>query len=90
MATLYKTDGTEAEVTPKNGKDFKLAELNEFVEGFIEIVRLRGGKILVINEEGKLEGLKLNAKATELYQQAHGPVDVIVGNALYCDTGQVT
>lgn len=90
MATLYKTDGTEAEVTPKNGKDFKLAELSEFVEGYIEIVRLKGGKILVINEEGKLEGLKRNAKATELYRRAYGDVDVIVGNALYCDTDQVT
>lgn len=90
MATLYKTDGTSEEVTPKNGKDFKLDELNAFVEGFIEIVRLKGGKILVINEEGKLEGLKFNDKATELYQKAHGPVDVIVGNALYCDTRQVT
>ena len=34
------------------------------------------------NEEGKLKGLPINTKATEIFQKAHGPVDVIVGDVV--------
>lgn len=51
MATLIKADGTRTEIQPKNGTDFKLEELQEYVDGYIEIVNLRNGEILVINED---------------------------------------
>ena len=53
MATLIKADGTRTEIQPKNGTDFKLEELQAYVDGYIEIVNLRNGEILVINEDGK-------------------------------------
>ena len=53
MATLIKADGTRTEIQPKNGTNFKLEELQEYVDGYIEIVNLRNGEILVINEDGK-------------------------------------
>ena len=97
MATLYKfTDPndafaicTETEVSPKNGTDFSLEELKSFVDGWIEIVDLRDGRLMVVNEEGKLLGLPLNLLATVEYQKTFGPIDQIVGNALVCKKGEI-
>lgn len=97
MATLYKfTDPNDAfalcietEVSPKNGKYFSLEELNSFVDGYIEIVDLMDGRLMVVNEEGKLIGLPLNLLATVEYQKAYGPIDQIVGNALVCKKGEI-
>jgi len=95
MAKIIKTTGEEIEIEPKNGKDFDLAEMQEIVGGYIEIVFLGINKetkkpmILVVNEEGKLNKLPFNMKATQLYHNCVGPYDVIVGNVLYCEHKQV-
>jgi len=97
MAKLYRytssTDPlaicTEIEVQPKNGTDFQLDELQDFVEGYIEIIQLANDEIMVINEEGKLLGLPLNLMATIPYQLTYGPIDQIYGNALVCKTSEV-
>lgn len=52
MAILIKTDGTENIVQPKNGRDFKLEEAQKYVDGYVEVVNLRNGTILIVNEEG--------------------------------------
>ena len=36
MATLIKADGTRTEIQPKNGTDFKLEELQAYVDGYID------------------------------------------------------
>lgn len=88
MAKLIKTDGTEIFVEPKNGKCFELAELQDFVGGDIEIVHLFDDpleRILIINESGKLEDLKMNHKATNLFTAYNEWVwDYIAGDALLC------
>ena len=93
MATVYKTDGTSQEVQPENGKDFKLEELYKLVEcQTIELVTLGGGKIMIIDEEGKLSSppKPLNAAATQLFKQLPRiPGDYIAGNALVCLTKEV-
>lgn len=89
MAQIIKTNGEIVEVEPKNGKDFKLKELQAIVDGYIEIVWLPNEKIMVINEDGKLRELKENAKATDIYLNAFGYPDVIVGDVLICDANQV-
>lgn len=93
MATKAKilyTNGDIKDVQPKNGTDFSLEELQEIVGGWIQIVNLNDRQILVINEEGKLDGLPGNELATQVYCIAKQPyVDTIVGNALLCDTEQV-
>lgn len=97
MATLYKvrqpneTIGflDEVEVQPKNGTDFSLEELQGFVGGYIEIVRLNEGKIMVVNEEGKLLDLPVNLLATIPFQLTYGPIDQIYGNALVCKEDEV-
>jgi len=95
MAKIIKVTGEEIDIEPKNGKDFTLLELQEIVSGYIEIVFLGSNKetkkqmILVVNEEGKINNLAFNMKATQLYHSSLGPYDVIVGDCLYCEHKQV-
>ena len=90
MATIYKTSGEVIEIKPKNGTDFSLSELQAIVSGYIEIVDLFNGKIMVVNEEGKLIGLGINHKATEIYNEAFPMIfDVIAGDALVCNKSQI-
>lgn len=65
-AQILYPDGTSKEVQPANGRDFQLKELQDIVEGHIEIVPLKDGRIMVIDEEGKLKDYPRNAQATKL------------------------
>jgi hypothetical protein len=87
MATLIKTNGEETNVLPKNKTNFKLDELQNFVGGLIEIVKTKDGRTMVINEEGKINDLSINQKATELY--IHSNFDFIVGDVLICDENEI-
>ena len=44
-----------------------LEDMQEFVGGRIEIIFLSNGDHLVINEEGLLDGLPINQKATNIW-----------------------
>lgn len=89
MARLYKTNEEVIEVSPKNNRDFTLEELQNFVEGDIEIINLTTKKILIVNEEGKINKLPFNELATELWEKYYGRTDYIVGNALLCNSDEV-
>ena len=89
MAKLYTTNGEVIEVSPKNNRDFTLEELQSFVEGDIEIINLTAEKILIVNEEGKINKLPFNELATELWKKYYGRTDYIVGNALLCNSDEV-
>lgn len=77
----FKTNGEKITVESKNGTDFNYEELRNFVDGPIEVVYLKNNEILIVNEEGKLNGLELNTNATNIYIQSYGLKDFIVGNA---------
>lgn len=98
MATLYRVNEVDGivcacdtvEVQPKNGTDFQLEELQDYIGGYIEIVRLNGDEIMVIDEEGKLKNLPFNVGATLVFNERSGIMDdIIVGNALVCKTEEV-
>lgn len=94
MAIIIKADDTRIAVEPKNGKDFSLEEMQEMVGGYIEICETHDPEfILVINEDGKMQGLPINAGATGMYKYAFTKqgqlVDVIVGDVLYCKASEV-
>lgn len=89
MATLIQPDGELKEVQPRNGHDFTLEELRGFIGGgFIEIIHPaeRPGCLLVIDEEGKLKGMRFNSAASLLYGNDG---DVVVGPALLCREEEV-
>ena len=88
MGKLIKADGTTVEVSPKNGTDYTLEELQGFVGGFIEVIpAYEKGHVLVINEEGKLNNLPRNGRATDLADIYLW--DCIVGDALFCKSEEV-
>jgi len=82
MATLITTTGEVREVRPTNAKTFSLEELQTFVGGYIEEVRLNG-KIMFVNEEGLLEGLAANRIASLEARRT------IVGDVLVCHNEEV-
>lgn len=90
MATIYSEYAIQS-VEPKNGKFFRLEELQAIVGGYIEVINLRDDKVMIINEEGKLMHLPYNHQATILAHsnRAIFPDDVIVGNALVCEADMV-
>lgn len=97
MAKIYKTNGEVIEVSPKNGKTFELEELQAIVEhkvdgvsyNYIEIINLRDGRLMVLNEEGKLIGAPMNNNATDIFVQCFGVFDIVVGNVLVCNDNEI-
>lgn len=87
-AEIIKTSGERISVKPENGTDFELHEMQEIVGGWIEIVYLRDGRIMVVNEEGKVNRLEPNIVATNLLL-AQGGWDMVVGDVLVCDASMV-
>ncbi len=70
MATIIYPDGTQIEIQPRNGHDFQLDELHAIVDGHIEIIPTRDGRIMVGNDDSKLLGLPRSEAATALAQLA--------------------
>ncbi len=76
-------------VRPCNGKNFSLDELLYYVHGYVEIIDLYNGKVLVVNEDGKSLNYKLNKYATQIYQDIFGGHDYIVDDVLLCNKNQI-
>ena len=63
--------------------DPTLKQAQKFVEGWVELIRVNGG-VLLINEEGKLKNLPLNHWATAKFEETYGKEsDCNLGNAIY-------
>lgn len=93
-AKLYKATGEVEDVQPENGTDFSLQELRKFVGGSIDIQALpKSNLIMVLNDEGKLDGLEKNEKATEIWKMnypiaeyLHNNDELVVGDVLICSS----
>lgn len=83
MGTLLLANGIEKKVFPMNGCNYSLTDLQSFVGGYIEIVRLSEDKIMVVNEEGLLHRLPYN------YRASHIVGAPIVGDVLVCKRDEV-
>lgn len=88
MAQILKVSGQSENVEPANGTGFTLTEAQTIVGGYVELIHLFDGRIMLINEEGKLAGLPLNVEATRLFLVERAGYDVIVGDALVCANEQ--
>lgn len=88
MGLIIKATGEKLEVSPKNGKDYKLKELQSIVGGYIEVVQLNNDDIMVVNEEGLINGMAFNFYATYLAKKAN-PCHYIVGDVLVCKSKEV-
>lgn len=87
MAKLIKVDGTSETL-----KDLSLESMQKAVGGYIEVVSSPQSKYdFVCNEEGKLKGYFINAKATALAQinNALSTDDVLVGDVIMAKKGEI-
>jgi len=83
-AFLIDLEGNKKPVEPANGSDFSLEELYRHLDcTIVEVVNTIDGRIMIIDEEGKLKtNSKVNVKATLLYSK--GFIENIVGKAIVC------
>lgn len=90
-AIFVNTDKEFEIINPKNNKDFKYKELTDLIKGNLEIVNLTGiGKILILDEEGKIKNLPINKVATTLYKTNYlDTEDIIVGNVIICNPNMI-
>lgn len=82
LAIKLNTDGIAEEVTLE-GEGSQLKQLQEAVGGWIQAVDLNPTLTMWLNEEGKLNNLPFNTLATELWEEAYGETDFIVGNVIF-------
>jgi|TARA_R110001583_G_scaffold16234_5_gene66150 hypothetical protein len=84
MAMVIRANGEEESVNPDEGGEFSLKELQGYVSGYIELVHLISGKILVVDEDGLSKGLKPNMRASVLARQP------IVGDCILINGNQIS
>ena len=88
-AKIIYTDKEAEDYTPKNGKTFELDELQDIVDGCIEIIRLNDGRIIIVDEDGKSKDKAVNIPATNILRRDHFTTDYIVGTAIVCNADMI-
>ena len=88
-AHVYYHNGDFQETQPKNGSTFELEEMQKIVGGYIEVIRLNDGRIIIVNEEGLSQGLPVNIEATNILRRDHSTTQYIVGTAIVCDADMI-
>lgn len=74
-----------SQIIPENSRAFKLVEIQKYVDGYIEIVRLNDEQIMVVNEEGKFtKGCNQIASAIAHLHRAIRQCDYIAGDVVVC------
>lgn len=68
---IIKANGSVDEVELK--EKLSLEQMQEYVGGFIECIEFPDGRTIVLNEEGRLNGLPLNSKAMEVWKEQFPP-----------------
>ena len=72
---------TTKEIKSKND-DPSLSEAQKFVGGWVEVVQVNDG-ILIVDEEGKMKNKPVNEVASKMYADKYGDADIVVGDAIY-------
>ncbi len=83
MAQLITPSGSVREIHPEYGAAcFTTSELHALVDGWLECVHLPDGRLMWINEEGKLRGMPSNPLATLLARSVLQPSNYVAGPAV--------
>lgn len=83
MGIRIETDCAVRAQAPENGETFSLKELQEVVKGCIELVHMKDGRIMVVNDEGLLRNLDPNPIATLIVGQ------LIVGDVIVVERKEI-
>lgn len=91
MAQLIKSNGEIIDITPINGHDFKLEELQQYVGGLIEVLHMKHRRLMVCNEEGRIYGLPVNHLATKILADDIGNQNILpmLGDIIICEDHQI-
>lgn len=90
MAMICTVEGDREMVHPAHGEHFTLEELQGYVGGYIEIVRIGDRWNVVCDEEGKLKGYAPNLLATVLcWRRGVLMHDELCGNVLFVEDGEL-
>jgi hypothetical protein len=90
MGKLLKSDGSEQELQPRNGKKFVFQnELYRILKtDMIQVIQLADRSLMLVDEDAKVrpgERKPLNQKATALLMLAGGiPGDMVLGDVVIC------
>jgi hypothetical protein len=82
MAIRITPVGAITTVTPNNGNVFTANDIHTLVDGLLECLVLPDGRLMWIDEEGKLKGKLPNLVATFMALTVLQQGDVIVGDAV--------
>ena len=88
-AKIIYTDKEAEDYTPKNGKTFGKTEMYGIVEGFVDIIRLNDGRVIIVDSQGKALNKAVNIPATNILRRDHYTTDYIVGTAIVCDADMI-
>mgnify|MGYP000902448878 CR=1 FL=1 len=86
MELKHTTTEPEFKIIKDNKDEPDLKTAQDFVGGMVEVITFPNGDVLIVNEEGKLNGLPINSFATGLYAN---PNDYIVGNVMLIHQSQI-
>ena len=85
MATLIPTQGRVQSITlPTTGEpSLRLRTVQELIGGYIELLPLSGGSVLILDEDGRSKQLPINLIASQLANRQ------IVGTVLLCSPAEL-
>jgi hypothetical protein len=87
QVTLITTEGDIKKVNIKTFKDAKHYVSKDFYESPIEVLTMSDGRLMLLDEEGKLKNLEFNEEATRRAKEDNliYPSDFIAGNVIIID-----
>jgi hypothetical protein len=80
-AIMLDTAGNLSQIDLDAGSGLKI--LQSAVGGWVQAVDFTADLTIWVNEEGKINGLPFNPKATKIWTHFLGNTDFIVGNAVF-------
>jgi hypothetical protein len=91
MAKFVTVKGEILDVKPDNKKVFTLKELQSYVGGYIQMLRLPSGETLICNEDGMNLELATNTLATFLVQKSYNGqrTQQFVGDVLFVENCEI-
>mgnify|MGYP001570705682 CR=1 FL=1 len=84
MATLIKTDGSSETVVGKGlNRVLTLDQIQEAVDGYFQFAPTHGRDNVLVNEDGRMRGMKYNLVASNMAGQE------LVGPVLFCADSEI-
>ncbi|EKT55499.1 DUF3846 domain-containing protein [Providencia sneebia] len=98
MAIILHANNSTTIITPEFGNEFMLAELQEYVGGYIQTIDFNEPVIIdgteystiVIDEDGKHKKYPINTTATQYAKNELFDDDFLVGDVIFLKDGEIS